>query len=92
MGSSEANLYGMWNARDYLQGKFMMTDKTGKRPRTYYVQAKPSDDDNKNAFTPVAFYSSETHYSIVKAMAVLEIKNILSAWERAISRSMPSGW
>ena len=74
MGSSEANLYGMWNARDYLQGKFMMTDKTGKRPRTYYVQAKLAASDNTNAFTPVAFYSSEAHYSIVKAMAVMEIK------------------
>ena len=26
MGSSEPNLYASWNARDYLQGKFMMTD------------------------------------------------------------------
>ena len=74
MGSSEANLYGSWNARDYLQGKFMMTDRTGKRPRTFYAQAKLGADDNRYAFTPVAFYSTETHYSVVKAMAVMEIQ------------------
>lgn len=27
MGSSEGNLYGLWNARDYLQGKFMLADQ-----------------------------------------------------------------
>ena len=42
MGSSEGNLYGIWNARDYLQGKFMMTDVTKKVPCTMYVQARAS--------------------------------------------------
>ena len=73
MGSSEANLYGTWNARDYLQGKFMMTDKSSPNPRVYYVRAKVGRDQSPNAFTPVAFYSEDTHYSLVKAMAVMEI-------------------
>ena len=73
MGSSEANLYSSWNARDYLQGKFMMTDKSAKFPRTFYVRAKLTAGDNANAFTPVSFYSQDTHYSLIKAMAVMEI-------------------
>ena len=51
MGSSEGNLYGAWNGRDYLQGKFMMTDITKKVPSTLYVQAKASAG-HENAFTP----------------------------------------
>ena len=73
MGSSEANLYASWNARDYLQGKFMMADRLQKKSRVLYVRAKLSPSDNKNAFTPVAFYSQDTHYSLIKAVAVMEI-------------------
>ena len=73
MGSSEANLYASWNARDYLQGKFMMTDRSVKNPRVLYMRAKLSPKDSPNAFTPVAFYSQDTHYSLIKAMAVMEI-------------------
>ena len=70
MGSSEGNLYSLWNGRDYLQGKFMMTDANDV---TTFMRARaPKDKDNE--FTPVSFYSSEAHYSVVKAMAVLEIK------------------
>ena len=74
MGSSEANLYASWNARDYLQGKFMMTDRSvEKNPRVLYMRAKLSPKDSPNAFTPVAFYSQDTHYSLIKATAVMEI-------------------
>ena len=73
MGSSEANLYASWNARDYLQGKFMMTDESAKIPKIFYVRAKLAAGDNPNAFTPVGFYSQDTHYSLIKAMAVMEI-------------------
>ena len=30
MGSSEGNLHGIWSTRDYLQGKCVVTDFTGK--------------------------------------------------------------
>ena len=74
MGSSECNLYAMWNARDYLQGKMMMTDTTKKSPTVTYVQAKAPDNDNRHMFTPISFYSEDTHYSLIKAMSVLEVK------------------
>ena len=74
MGSSEANLYASWNARDYLQGKFMMSDNTEpENPRVLYVRAMLGPKENENSFTPVSFYSQDTHYSLIKAMAVMEI-------------------
>jgi len=72
MGSSECNLYAMWNARDYLQGKMMMTDKRNKKLTVTYVQAKAPPESHM--FTPISFYSEDTHYSVIKAMEVLEIK------------------
>ena len=54
MGSTEGNLYGVWNARDYLQGKFMLEDESSGTSRTYYVRPKTSTDQSANAFTPVA--------------------------------------
>ena len=73
MGSSEGNIYGLWNARDYLEGKFMLTDESSNVPICYYTQAKTSKD-KENAHTPIAFYSQDTHYSVVKAITMLHIK------------------
>jgi histidine decarboxylase len=87
MGSTEGNFYGLWNARDYLAGKFLLDDPTAEeealkasvdgRPRSprrlIYHQAQVPKD-NPNAYTPVAFYSEDTHYSIVKAMQVFAIQ------------------
>ncbi len=87
MGCTEANIYGLWNARDYLAGKFILQDpqakeqarlasQNGRRvsaePRYIYYQAK-APKENLNKYTPVAFYSQDAHYSIVKAMRVLSI-------------------
>ena len=88
MGSSEGNLYGMWNARDYLAGKFLMEDPAAQVeaqrasqngevravPRRLLYQQARASEENPNAYTPIAFYSEDTHYSIIKAMRVLEIK------------------
>ena len=63
MGSTEGNLYGLWNARDYLKGRFMMSGR-------FSAQAP----ENPNAYTPIAFYSQDAHYSIIKHMRVLEVK------------------
>ena len=90
MGSSEGNLYGIWNARDYLQGKFMMTDVTKKVPCTMYVQAKPSAG-HENAFTPVAFFSEDSHYSLIKSTTVLEIKTFYELGNELYPDDCPLG-
>ncbi|MEG4802258.1 pyridoxal-dependent decarboxylase [Microcoleus sp. ARI1-B5] len=88
MGSTEGNLYGMWNGRDYLAGKFLLDDSDAEaeakkasedgRPRSVprrliYQQARATQE-NPNAYTPVAFFSEDTHYSLTKATRTLEIK------------------
>ena len=83
MGSSEGNIYGLWNGRDYLAGKFLMSEPDDRKhddgaprpsePRLVYQQAR-LPEGNPNAYSPVAFYSQDTHYSIVKMMRVLAIR------------------
>ena len=90
MGSSEGNMFGLWKARDYLQGKFVISNNvsknsnslkadsgldSGKRkvPKCVNVRAKPPSN-NPNAYTPIVFYSEDTHGSISKAVEMLELK------------------
>ncbi|MFB9217761.1 pyridoxal-dependent decarboxylase [Vibrio sinaloensis] len=81
MGSTEGNLYGMLNARDYLSGVMLLEEEiraeTDKGEtisnRQVYAHYPTPPAQNPNAYTPVAFFSEDTHYSIVKAMAVEKI-------------------
>jgi histidine decarboxylase len=68
MGSTEANMFGLLSGRDYLEGKHLLIDDEGKRGVKFGVVS-----ENKNSLHPIAFFSQDTHYSIVKAMEVLKI-------------------
>ncbi|WP_371497828.1 histidine decarboxylase [Kitasatospora sp. NBC_00374] len=73
MGSTEGNMYALWNARDYLSGKALIQPPTGPSGALRYVQA-PLEPNNPNARRPVAFYSEDTHYSFAKAVRVLGVE------------------
>ncbi|MEU4301834.1 histidine decarboxylase [Kitasatospora aureofaciens] len=73
MGSTEGNMYALWNARDYLSGKALIQPPTAPFDAVRYVKADP-DRRNPNAHHPVAFYSEDTHYSFAKAVAVLGVE------------------
>jgi histidine decarboxylase len=88
MGCTEGNLYGLWNARDYLAGKLLLEEHTAGEAarlaslagspqriprRLIYKQATPLQE-MPNAYTPIAFYSEDTHYSIVKAGIILGLQ------------------
>lgn len=87
MGATEGNLYAIYNGRNYLNGGMLMEDDQGahgykdllkrnkKAPvrRTTFAQAL-QEDEKPNKYTPVSFYSEDTHYSIVKAMNVMQVK------------------
>ncbi|MDC0744731.1 pyridoxal-dependent decarboxylase [Polyangium mundeleinium] len=103
MGSTEGNLYGLWNARDYLAGKFLLIDPEsadearaaasngGARvvpPRLVYQQA-PAPESQPNARVPIAFYSQDTHYSIIKAMRVLDIRTFYEVGTERYPRDNP---
>jgi histidine decarboxylase len=75
MGSSEGNIYGLWNARDYLAGRQLQVDPNPENlGRTNYLEPKTDTaNGGTNSYTPIAFYSEDAHYSIVKFMRVLGI-------------------
>ncbi|GAA1151267.1 histidine decarboxylase [Kitasatospora gansuensis] len=64
MGSTEGNMYALWNARDYLTGKELIQPSTSSLPPAPV---------NPNSRHPVAFYSEDTHYSFAKAVRVLGV-------------------
>jgi histidine decarboxylase len=85
MGSSEANLYGLWSGRDYLAGKYLLepTEEEIRRVSvkegaarvasgTTVHRVRPYGDSR--ALSPILFYSEDTHYSIIKSAIVLRLK------------------
>ena len=92
MGSTEGNMYALWNARDYLQGKALVTDPM--ESRLLSVQPLPlmstaQDDPQRNAYRPVAFFSEDTHYSFTKAVRVLDIDTFHAIGEREYPGQCP---
>ncbi|GGP76016.1 hypothetical protein GCM10010214_59270 [Streptomyces abikoensis] len=76
MGSSEGNLYGLWNARDFLSGRLLRREvdpDTQSPSGAVYTQAARQEGQSPHAYHPVAFFSQDTHYSLTKAVRVLGI-------------------
>lgn len=87
MGATEGNFYALWNARDYLSGKFLLVDEDAEKKAKayselgaqvivkdqliYYEQDTP--EHRPNAYKPIAFFSQDTHYSIVKSVRILDM-------------------
>lgn len=57
MGSTEGNLFSLWNARDYLSGAATVHWPEAARP----------------VAAPVVLYSAHAHYSVTKACRVLQL-------------------
>ena len=88
MGSTEGNMQALWNARDYLQGKAtyvvepdsnVAAHNSGIQNHISLMQGPPVDTqqveiaEHSHGLKPVAFYSEDSHYSIAKAVAMLDI-------------------
>ena len=88
MGSTEGNLYALWNARNYLSGKYVSlsgnhdSEKSKCALSNYIYSECASEPDNPNAFSPVVFYSHETHYSIMKAMEAMAVPSFYEMGSR----------
>ncbi|GAB2665776.1 PLP-dependent aminotransferase family protein [Nocardia goodfellowii] len=81
MGSSEGNIYGLWNARDYFLGKDLLlpevcADREGSTPR-------PRE--------PVLLYSAESHYSVAKTARLLLLETPETLGERRYPGECPLG-
>jgi histidine decarboxylase len=77
MGSTEGNLFGLWNARDYLSG--------GK---LWFPEAELTAPPRKNQ-PPVLLTSRETHYSVAKAAHILGIA-LPSSFDYRDARGQPA--
>ncbi|KAF2990378.1 pyridoxal-dependent decarboxylase [Methylocystis sp. MJC1] len=69
MGSTEGNLFGLCAARDYLAGRRLFRESDGR----IACKAAHAPEAQPNAYRPVAFFSEDTHYSVVKALHTLAI-------------------
>ena len=78
MGSTEGNLYGLYNARDYLAGRRLWREPTGSLA---YIKPQPNAS-NPNAFRPIAFFGEDTHYSVVKIVRSLAIRTFYEIGEQ----------
>ena len=93
MGSTEGNLYAVWNARDYLSGKYVgeSTELSKCALSNYHYEQCECPPDNPNAFCPVAFYSDETHYSIMKAMEAMVVSTFCETGTQRYPGECPLG-
>ena len=93
MGSTEGNLYAVWNARDYLSGKYVgeSTELSKCALTNYHFEQCKCPPDNPNAFCPVAFYSNETHYSIMKAMEAMLVSTFYETGTHRYPAECPLG-
>lgn len=105
MGSTEGNMYALWNARDYLKGRFLIVDEDQPKQALWAsaVRATPLDaagapvaqarDDarDRNALRPAAFYSADTHYSFTKAVRVLGLETFADIGKELYAGQCPLG-
>jgi histidine decarboxylase len=85
MGSTEGNLYGLYNARDYLSGKRLWREPSGSLA---YIRPLPHAT-NQNAYRPIAFFGEDTHYSIVKVVRALAVRTFYEIGEKEYPGECP---
>ena len=93
MGSTEGNLYAVWNARNYLSGKYMSSigEKSKCSLSNYSYTQCTCPNNNPNTLSPVAFYSHETHYSIMKALEAMAVPSFYEIGTRMYPEQCPLG-
>ncbi|MBK8699271.1 MAG: hypothetical protein IPN29_06860 [Saprospiraceae bacterium] len=86
MGATEGNIYALYNGRQYLSGGMLVMDadheaKSNAKLRRHkfalekgYQKLHPLDHrENKNKYKPIAFFSEDTHYSVVKGVDMCNV-------------------
>ena len=73
-GSTEGTIQALWSAREYLCGHVTKGDVL--QPGSSFTTADVvpiCPQDNPNAFSPIAFYSSATHPCVKKALNMIKV-------------------
>lgn len=103
MGFTEGNIYGLFNARDYLMGRTLLNDPPSSAElddaasrgreiaaeRMVYVEPIVGADDSPNAYSPVLFYSEDVHYSVTKAGRLLQLPTFQQVGESKYAGQCP---
>ncbi|MEC3906679.1 hypothetical protein VOI54_06590 [Tamlana sp. 2201CG12-4] len=102
MGSTEGNIYALYNGREYLSGGKLIIDpeseqktreklKRGKfaLEKTYKLIRPVDYYENPNKYKPIAFYSEDTHYSVIKGVSVCGVVNFSEAGNTHYPKECP---
>lgn len=103
MGFTEGNIYGLFNARDYLKGLTLLDEPlTNQQIDSYVARGREvpdrqlalvapidSPDQSPNAYDPVLFYSEDVHYSVTKAGRLLELPTFQQMGEQRYPGQCP---
>ena len=102
MGSTEGNIYALYNAREYLSGGKLIKDPESKQKahkklkrgkfalEKNYKHIRPFDyHDKPNKYNPIAFYSEDTHYSVIKGVSVCAVVNFAEEGNRNYKHMCP---
>ena len=93
MGATEGNLHALWNARNYLSGKYMINsvEQSKSSLSNYHYNQCVCPTGNLNAFSPVVFYSTEAHYSIMKATETMVVPSFNEVGSQKYPDKCPLG-
>jgi len=93
MGSTEGNLFSVLNARDYLSGRLLVVEELSSDSRNASVhamyQCEVRNTDSQNCFTPIAFFSGDTHYSMMKAVHAMGVRTFSQVGEELFPDECP---
>lgn len=103
MGFTEGNIYGLYNARDYLKGRSLLEEqktaeqldlctRRGRETRGQHFEVKEptiGEDTSENAYSPIIFYSEDVHYSVEKAARLLELPSFSQVGEQKFAGQCP---
>ncbi|KAH3758482.1 histidine decarboxylase [Pelomyxa schiedti] len=116
MGATEANMYALFNARDYLSGVSLINaqrvpPRKSERHREFkmpvvnqFSLAQPAFSAQMSmrpreplaphdpSFTPVAFFSEDTHYSIIKTLRSMSIFSCMELGKMMHSKKKHRAW
>ena len=93
IGVTEANIFSVCTARDYLSGMFVVSetpDLCHAPPSKSYLQGD-FEVQCANASRPVGFYSADAHYGVAKALQVCDIPSFHELGKELYPEENPLG-
>ena len=93
IGVTEANMFAVCTARDYLSGMFCISRASSSEdPCSIHSFVRGRYEvHNTNAYKPVGFFSADSHYGVVKGFQVCDIPTFHEIGTQLYSNENPLG-